>query len=176
MTLLKQENCFLLRRFISIVESVTDSQYLLSDQPLFKSSIGAHVRHVLDHYQALINALSDGSLSGHVNYDERTRDESVEINRSVAIDRLNAMITLVEQINDYDVSLIVSMDVGSPDAVGVIPQRSTVGRELTFLHSHHIHHEALIAFILRVLNITSIDNEIGLAPSTLKHTIKQRKL
>lgn len=173
--MLKQENCFLLRRFISIIEAVTDSQYLLSDQPLFKSSIGAHVRHVLDHYQALIDGLTDGPSLGHVNYDARIREESVEIYRDIAITRLNAMIALIEQVDDYDASLLVSMDVGAPDATDVIPQRSTVGRELTFLHSHHIHHEALIAFILRVLNITITDNDIGLAPSTLKHTVKHRK-
>lgn len=166
--MLNQENCFLLRRFISIVEAVTDSQYILSDQPLFNSSIGAHMRHVLDHYQALI----DGLPSGHVNYDVRTREKSIEVNRGIAIKKLTETIAFLEQLEVDNKSILVSMDIGESSAADVIPQHSTLGRELTFLYSHQIHHEALIGFILRVLNITSIDNDIGLAPSTLKHSVK----
>lgn len=167
-TLLKQENCYLLKRSIDIIKAITDSQYVLADQPLFKSSIGAHTRHVLDHYQALINGLP----LGHVDYDVRARQASIELNRHAAIDKLNQAIACIEQLDDYEMPLLVSMDVSSQDTVKNPSQRSTLGRELTFLHSHHIHHEALIAFILRVLDLPAVIDTIGLAPSTIKHAVK----
>jgi uncharacterized damage-inducible protein DinB len=164
-TLLQQDNCFLLRRFLTIIESLTDSQYLLDKQPLFNSSIGAHTRHVLDHYQAFI----DGLPMGHINYDARARVLDVELNRSVAIEKMNAVIACMAQIENHDQSLLVSMDIGVPETKDIVPQRSTVGRELAFLHGHSVHHEALIAFILRALNVDIDVEEVGLAPSTVKH-------
>ena len=166
--MLKHENCYLLKRSIDIIEAVTDSQYTLADQSLFKSSMGTHIRHILDHYQALI----DGLPLGHIDYDARARQASVELNRHIAIEKLNQTIASIEQLDNYEMSLLVSMDVGSRDAVNNLPQRSTLGRELTFLHSHHIHHEALIAFILRVLDLSAVVNDIGLAPSTKNYEAK----
>jgi hypothetical protein len=163
--LLQQNNCFLLNRFLSIIASLTDSQYLLDKQPLFNSSIGAHTRHVLDHYQAFI----DGLPMGHINYDARARVSDVELNRTVAIEKINSMIACIAQIENYDEALLVSVDIGMPDDKEIVPQRSTVGRELTFLHGHLIHHEALVAFILRALNVSLDVDNVGLAPATVKH-------
>lgn len=163
--LLQQDNCFLLRRFLTIIESLTDGQYLLDKQPLFNSSIGAHTRHVLDHYQAFI----DGLPMGYINYDARDRVLDVELNRSVAIEKITTIITCMTQIENHDQSLLVSMNLGMSETKEVVPQRSTIGRELAFLHGHSVHHEALIAFILRALNIDLDVDDIGLAPSTVKH-------
>lgn len=163
----KQENCFLLQRFSSVIEGLTDSQYVLADQPLFQSSIGAHARHVLDHYQAFLDGLQ--SESGHIDYDARARESAIETDRNIAIDKFTTMIGHIEKIDDYQQVFSVSMDVGHLHASEIIPQSSTVGRELTFLHSHTIHHEALVSFILRVLNVPTTIDDIGFAPSTIKH-------
>jgi uncharacterized damage-inducible protein DinB len=164
--LLQQNNCSLLRRYLTIIESISDVQYTLDNQPLFNSSIGAHTRHVLDHYQAFM----DGLLLGHVDYDARARVSDIELSRPVAIEKINTTIARLAQIDDDDDrALLVSMDVGMSEVQSNEPQRSTVGRELVFLHGHLIHHEALVVFILRALNISLADNNIGLAPSTIKH-------
>ena len=47
-------------------------------------------------------------------------------------------------------------------------QTSTVGRELTFLYSHTTHHHSLIALIMRLMD-KQVAEDIGYAPSTLKH-------
>ena len=163
--MLQQNNCFLLKRFLTIIDSITDGQYLLDKQPLFNSSVGAHTRHVLDHYQAFI----DGLPMGHINYDARARVSDVELNRTVAIEKINSIITCIAQIDNHDQALLVSVDVGMPENEDVVPQRSTVGRELTFLHGHLVHHEALVAFILRAQNVSLDVDNVGLAPSTVKH-------
>ena len=163
--MLQQNNCSLLRRYLTIIESISDDQYILDNQPLFNSSIGAHTRHVLDHYQAFMDGLS----LGHIDYDARTRVSDIELSRHAAIEKINTMITCLAQIDNDDRVLLVSMDVGMSEVKSNEPQRSTVGRELVFLHGHLIHHEALVAFILRALNVSLVDNSIGLAPSTIKH-------
>lgn len=163
--MLQQNNCSLLRRYLTIIESINDHQYTLDNQPLFNSSIGAHTRHVLDHYQAFM----DGLPVGHIDYDARARVSDIELSRHVAIEKINSTIARLAQIDNDDRVLLVSMDVGMSEVKRNEPQRSTVGRELVFLHGHLIHHEALVAFILRALNISLADNNIGLAPSTIKH-------
>ena len=163
--MLQQNNCSLLRRYLTIIESINDHQYTLDNQHLFNSSIGAHTRHVLDHYQAFM----DGLPVGHIDYDARARVSDIELSRHVAIEKINSTIARLAQIDNDDRVLLVSMDVGMSEVKKNEPQRSTVGRELVFLHGHLIHHEALVAFILRALNISLADNNIGLAPSTIKH-------
>jgi len=164
-TLLQQNNCSLLRRYLTIIESISDAQYTLDNQPLFNSSIGAHTRHILDHYQSFL----DGLALGHIDYDARARVSDIELNRQLAIEKINATIARLAQLDNDDRVLLVSMDVGMSEVKSNEPQRSTVGRELVFLHGHLIHHEALVAFILRALNVSLVDNSIGLAPSTIKH-------
>ena len=163
--MLQQNNCSLLRRYLTIIESISDVQYTLDNQPLFNSSIGAHTRHVLDHYQAFM----DGLPLGYIDYDARARVSDIELSRPVAIEKISTTIASLAQIDDDDRALLVSMDVGMSEVESNEPQRSTVGRELVFLHGHLIHHEALVAFILRVLNVSLVDDSIGLAPSTAKH-------
>ena len=154
--MLQQNNCSLLRRYLTIIESINDHQYTLDNQHLFNSSIGAHTRHVLDHYQAFM----DGLPVGHIDYDARARVSDIELSRHVAIEKINSTIARLAQIDNDDRVLLVSMDVGMSEVKKNEPQRSTVGRELVFLHGHLIHHEALVAFILRALNISLADNNI----------------
>tara|TARA_B110000879_G_C10872154_1_gene393387 strand:+ start:296 stop:646 length:351 start_codon:yes stop_codon:yes gene_type:complete len=111
----------------------------------------------------------DGLPVGHIDYDARARVSDIELSRHVAIEKINSTIARLAQIDNDDRVLLVSMDVGMSEVKRNEPQRSTVGRELVFLHGHLIHHEALVAFILRALNISLADNNIGLAPSTIKH-------
>ena len=45
---------------------------------------------------------------------------------------------------------------------------SSLARELQFLTSHTIHHFAVIALILRAMDV-EVDREFGVAPSTLRY-------
>jgi uncharacterized damage-inducible protein DinB len=45
---------------------------------------------------------------------------------------------------------------------------TTVGRELVFVLSHTVHHNALIAVMARTLGV-SVPDRFGYAPSTLAH-------
>jgi len=45
---------------------------------------------------------------------------------------------------------------------------SSLQRELTYLHSHTVHHIAQISLALRVMGI-KIDDQMGIAPATLTY-------
>lgn len=184
--MLNQENIFLLQRFTQIIEVLDDSQYTHTDPVLYNSSIGAHIRHVLDHYQAFIVGLADG----HINYDQRAREQRLEVNRLEASARIKSLIEALLPIDNFEQSISVTMDtkldagpISAAEASAtsnlsavedVAPQLSSVGRELAFLHSHSIHHQALVGFILRALKISPSPDDFGVAPATLRHRENSR--
>ena len=189
-TLLIKENIDVLQRFLNVIEVLSDSQYVNTDSSLYSSSIGAHARHVIDHYQAFI----DGVKCGHINYDNRGREVLLEHDRAAVSERIRYLIGELEQLQTVDGdtrqdipqagtalndscddnflnrTIMVTMDIASLAAnVEQAPQQSSIARELAFLHSHTTHHQALVGFIMRVLNIAPLPADMGLAPATIKH-------
>ncbi|MEL6949663.1 MAG: DinB family protein [Pseudomonadota bacterium] len=126
------------------------------------AGIGAHVRHVLDHYDALLQ----GIKTGVVNYDTRARCPETETDADTALDRIAFARHAIRALGDTpgDTPLSVCLDCGTG---GTRPTPSTLARELQFLVSHTVHHDALIAAAARTLGATMEDG-FGVAPSTLK--------
>ena len=60
------------------IKSIDDDVYQDNSSILFESSIGQHLRHILDIYHALIRNMTDDI----VDYDIRLRGSSVEVNRN----------------------------------------------------------------------------------------------
>ncbi len=133
------------------------------------SPVGAQVRHVLDHYLALL----DGLAERRVNYDARRRDPRIELDPRAALDlmeRIGADLAGLDEA-EGDLALDVHGDSGGGD--GLDWRRSTLGRELQFLASHTVHHWALVRLLLEGHGVrTSAD--FGLAPSTRAHLAGSR--
>jgi len=51
---------------------------------------------------------------------------------------------------------------------------TSIKRELAFLLSHTIHHYAIVAIICRLQGL-SVEDDFGIAPSTLRHRAAQLK-
>ena len=51
---------------------------------------------------------------------------------------------------------------------------SSIAREMQFLHTHTVHHMAIIKLILKQAGVV-IDEQLGVAPSTLKYQSEERK-
>jgi uncharacterized damage-inducible protein DinB len=124
-------------------------------------SIGEHVRHSLDHVSALLTADRSATLS----YDRRHRGTAVETDVSEALrqiqqlkDALNAWSTrsLDEPIR------VTSMISPSADAV---TGWSTLARELAFVVSHTIHHQAINGVLLAIHGRV-VPERFGHSPST----------
>ena len=136
--------------------------------PPCEAGIGCHVRHVLDHYDALF----DGIASGRVDYDQRERDPATETRRAVALERIEALLAALKSLAERpgDAPLRVCLDCGEG---GRMPAASTLSRELQFLVSHTVHHDALIAAAAHTLGV-EIEPGFGIAPSTLKANASRR--
>ncbi len=146
----------------SIILQLSHHDFSEKLEVLNYSSIGQHVRHVLEFYLCL----SKGLTIGHVDYDKRVRNLSLETDPSYAImvlDELSA-IFCCEEIED--VTLINSIEYNGL----LLDANSSVSRELIYLIEHSIHHYAIIGIALRShLNYVNIPENFGIAYSTTKH-------
>ncbi|MFK8053175.1 MAG: DinB family protein [Woeseiaceae bacterium] len=165
LTTLCRDNLLGLDRLRLVVERLSDSQYAQATPPC-NSGIGAHVRHVLDHYDAFFSGVDNGVID----YDRRRRDPETEVSRAKAQQRIRLIKDQLERLSNIQAvnNVRVIMDCGSSDSTTVEADSSLV-RELQFLVSHTVHHDALIAASANTLNI-DLDKQFGVAPSTLRYS------
>jgi len=147
----------------SLLGRLDDESYASGGAAPGLSPVGAHVRHVLDHYRALLEGLS----SGRIDYEARHRESPLERERHLAqteVARLQeGLERLPEDLEEREI-LVNLKSLADPDA-GPDWSRSTVKRELQFLVSHTVHHFALIRAMLTGLGIDPGES-FGVAPST----------
>lgn len=153
-----QQGCIFLDR-------VSDETYARPLKACAASSLGAHYRHVLDHFLCL----AEGIRTGQVNYDDRRRNPQLE--NSVACARL-ATEGLIDELGSLSGealqrACIVTYSVGYGEAE---PQavRSNLAREVMFCVGHAIHHYAILKLLCSGAGV-KLPYEFGIAPSTLKH-------
>lgn len=158
-----QDAVVCLNQGVELLRSLTDEQYVSTLPPMFVSGLGAHVRHIIDHVDCLLDGLSDG----RIDYDCRRREARAERDRGFAIDQLVQRMDRLSTLRDpgRDTSLAVNMDTGG----GAVQwASSSLTRELQFVISHTIHHYALMAAIL-VHTGLPVPTDFGISPSTLRH-------
>lgn len=127
-------------------------------------NIGKHLRHVYDHFIAVMN----GSASGDINYNLRNRDSMIERDINASYQQLAALVTWVENLAapaEEVVQVISEVDCAKEQSQTFT---STLGRELLYLINHTIHHLAFIKLLLSHQNIM-LPEAIGLAPSTASY-------
>src|SRR6516225_10431313 len=73
-----------LRQLADVIRAMTDEQYRRKPVGVVSSNVGGHVRHCLDHVEALLAGLEEGELS----YDHRQRGTEVETSREAALDAI----------------------------------------------------------------------------------------
>lgn len=165
-----KDNIHFLEQGIGLLQEISDEQYVDSDSPYYRSGVGEHMRHVLDHYLSLLNQ-SDSK----VDYDARERDKRIETDKSYAVSIARNIINQLEVYlngdRPLDAQLRIRSNEGEIDADSPWTT-SSVKRELQFLISHTVHHYALIAVILRTQGYHP-PGEFGIAPSTLAYRKRQ---
>lgn len=158
-----------LTQLADLIAALTDEQYRAKPVEVASSHVGGHVRHCLDHVDALLAGVEQGA----VDYDRRQRGTAVETSRAAALDviarQMRQLLALPEAAESR--ALLLS-GVVSSDAAPVVMSTS-VARELAFVLSHTIHHNALVAVLARALGV-SVPAHFGYAPSTIAHLEKDR--
>jgi uncharacterized damage-inducible protein DinB len=135
--------------------------YVAAPLPSVSGSIGGHVRHTLDHIAAFVGASPSAGLC----YDRRERGTSIETDPSAALRailRLKAALAGRPQETLEQPVQVASLIAASGES---ITGWSTLARELAFVVSHTVHHQAIIALLLAAQGLGAPD-WFGYAPST----------
>jgi len=156
------EQC--LRQLARFIESISPAQYAQSPPGAPSGSIGAHVRHILDH----IEALGKGLGSSLVAYDRRERGTAVESDPNAALTQIKTLIATITAIPDGDLSKSIGVELVLSSDKPSQQMQSTIGRELAFVLSHTVHHHAMIRFLAETLGI-EVEDWFGYAPSTIQY-------
>lgn len=143
-------------------DSLTNETYALNPVPGFTSGIGPHVRHILDHLEALLHAAES---CGVIDYDRRERGTPEETSRMAGIKRLQTLrsrlwaTTFPSDETSCDIRIMLASD-APPELI-----KSSWSREIMYVFQHTLHHLALMASIARVCG-DETPTQIGMAPST----------
>jgi uncharacterized damage-inducible protein DinB len=154
--------CALLDDLSAVLMQVDADVYRVRPATGVSGSVGAHVRHLLDHVAAFVEAGSAGELC----YDHRQRGTSVEADPAEALSQMYRLqLGLARMaVRRQDEPVLVRSQI---DRHGrSIASWSTLGRELAFVMSHTIHHQAIIALLLADKEPASVPERFGYAPST----------
>lgn len=151
----------LLDELEQLLGGVNDDVYCARFAPSVSGSIGEHVRHCLDHVAALVSANPSNTLS----YDRRHRGTAVETDPTQAIRQIvelrRAFDAWSRRSLDEPIRVMSVIAASGESVTGW----STLGRELAFVLSHTIHHQAVIAVLLAVHG-HEVPDRFGHSPST----------
>ena len=157
----------LLWQLAGVIERLTDKQYTMKPVGVIESSIGGHVRHCLDHVSALLGAIETGQMD----YDHRSRGTPVESERRAALSEIARLEPRVTELSAEDLDRPIELSVMLTCAGPSMRVATSVGRELAYVLSHTIHHNALIATMVKLLG-GWLPERFGYAPSTVAHLEK----
>jgi hypothetical protein len=136
--------------------------------PLFISSAGAHMRHIIDHYLALIAGLQ----SGKVDYDVRHRNAKLEQDPTLALEKLTQISCWLKSLSGSDLTRVLTLSTEisvHEQKVQSVP--TSLARELVFTSSHAVHHYAMIAQIAQQQKMV-LPSSFGIAPATATYLRK----
>lgn len=127
-------------------------------------SIGAHLRHVLDHYVSFLGGLG----AGRIDYDVRRRGTVVEQDPGAAIEAIDGICARLGELAPVSASMPLEVRVTVDAKLPGHWAASSVLRELDFLLSHTIHHYAIVAILCGRVGV-AVAPTFGVAPATLDY-------
>jgi len=149
-----------LHRGIKLLNAIDESQYTDISVAPYYSSIGSHMRHILDVFDCVFSGLE----SKNVDLSARKRNELIEQKINLGLDYFEEIITKLEGLKSENLDMIVQVkdDLG----LGFVTANYTLASILIQGHSHAIHHFASIGYIISQLDINLPDADFGYNPTT----------
>lgn len=160
-----------LRELHAMVNAITDEVYTSPSSPQFmRATIGGHLRHSVDH----LAALADGITAGVVSYDRRARGTAIESDRAAAANEIARLIDAITALAPADPALPLTIEVMATRAGAFQIVTSTLARELAFVFSHTVHHQATLRGIVVASGVT-LPAHFGYANATIVHKHPQKE-
>jgi uncharacterized damage-inducible protein DinB len=161
MKMVAKENLLQIKDLLQHIghEYYTEKSVILSG-----STIGQHIRHILEFYLLLVS----GSFSGTISYDKRERDLRIETDPEFALRTIDRLLLGIETLEN---NLQVKFE-GDYSKTGDSQNAifSSVGRELAYCIEHSIHHQAIIKAGLISMGLEHLTDEyFGVAYSTIRY-------
>jgi uncharacterized damage-inducible protein DinB len=153
-----------LNRGVRLLTSINDSQYGDTTVQPYHSSIGSHMRHILDVFDCIFCGLE----RKQIDLTARKRNELAEQKTAFGLAYFSETIEKLQSLKTIDLEqkVEVSDDLG----LGMVTATYTLASVLIQAHSHAIHHFASIGYIICKLGIELPDADFGYNPSTPRCT------
>lgn len=155
-----------LQRGIKLLKNISNDEYSDNSIAPYFSSIGCHMRHILDVFSCVIN----GFEKNEIDLTKRERNELAEQNTEIGIVYFNSIIHQVKKISEEDLKkeITVSDNLG----LDVVTSNSTLGAVLMQAQSHAIHHYASVGYLIYQLGVELPDSDFGYNPTTPKKILR----
>ena len=151
-------------QLILVLNAIGCEKYPEKINLLSGSSLGKHVRHVIECF----NCFLEGYESGIVNYDHRKRELEIEVYKLLAINKLNKIQDQLKYL-DLNKGLVLEVNFDKTEADRT-KLHTTAGRELAYNLEHAIHHMALIKIgLINICPELILPEGFGIAYSTINH-------
>ncbi len=146
------------------IVGLNDEDYNYSHGTVLSSTVGQHLRHILDLYLALINR-----NQGVADYDNRRRGAAVENCRQVGLQEIASVRQWLTELTDVQIAseCVIQTEVMHSRCTS-IQTASSLGRELCFVSSHLTHHLAIMAALAKLAGC-SVSDSVGVAPATASY-------
>mgnify|MGYP000191610528 FL=1 len=151
-----------LQRGIKLLHTLSDEEYSNSSVAPYYSSIGCHIRHVLDAFRCIF----EGIDKGEIDFTNRVRNTVCEVKTENGLQYFNDIIFKLNNTKNIDLSRVIK--VKDNLGTGIIEVNYTLESTLAYAHSHAIHHFASIGFLIYQLGIELSDEDFGFNPTTPK--------
>jgi len=157
----------ILNQLIDVVKSMTEKEYILKLNVLNKSSIGQHIRHIIEFYIEFEKGYELGTIS----YDKRIRNLEFEVNQNRVVSEIETIISNIKKYN-LEKELLIESNHGLNEN-DTIFSKSSCRREIVYALDHTVHHLAIIKIAIQVeFKHINIASDLGIAPSTLRNIQK----
>lgn len=147
-----------LNELSNLLSQLSKEDYTCPCYDLSNATIGEHTRHIIEMFQCLENQYEGGII----NYDDRKRDYQIQtdaffaketiIKMLLQLDKPNKILELKQQVDGEDLLI-----------------QSNYNRELLYNLEHCIHHQALIKVAILQMKHIQIDENFGVARSTIEY-------
>ncbi|MCY7359384.1 MAG: DinB family protein [Rudanella sp.] len=161
---LQETSIALFDQLIGVTSQLTPAEFARPLPLLLGSSVGKHLRHIIEFYDLALTA----HQTGHLNYDRRVRQTALETTPKAAIDALHQMAVLMSL---YETDRLLSLAASfSPDGSPDVLMSTTYFRELHYNIEHAVHHAAIIRIGLQqTFPDVLLPSHFGVSYATVQH-------
>lgn len=149
-----------LKKSLILLEDLPESLYIDESIGPFYSSIGGHVRHILDFYTSIFNGLNNYLID----LTDRERNIIIENDINIARKEIEKVLSKLNDFEKYQLDEKYELidDLGQ----GKISIPTNLYAVLVQANSHTIHHYAIISQLLFSFEVTIEDKSFGYNPTT----------